>query len=274
MSSTDRGQTPPQRLQKLLAQAGLGSRRALEARIAAGEIQLNRRRAKLGDKVAAGDVVSLNGVEYAVAAAAAPAPRVIVLNKPEGVVCTRSDPDGRPTVFDHLPPLKSGRWITVGRLDLNTTGLLLLTTDGELAHALMHPKSGVDREYACRIRGEVDATTIARLKDGVELDDGPARFSDLVASGGSGQNRWYHVTLMEGRQREVRRLWEAVGVQVSRLKRVRFGAVFLPSRLKLGRSEELSARDVKILREDVGLVGEPASALVLRRRSRRRTPRR
>lgn len=259
----------PQRLQKLLAQAGWGSRRALEARIAAGEIRLNGRTAKLGDKLAAGDVVSRAGVDYVVAEAAAPAPRVIMLNKPEGVVCTRSDPQGRPTVFDHLPPLRHGRWICVGRLDLNTTGLLLLTTDGELAHALMHPASGVDREYACRIRGEVDAAARARLKSGVELDDGPARFSDLVAAGGSGRNRWYHVTLMEGRQREVRRLWEAVGAQVSRLKRVRFGAVFLPSRLKVGRYEALSSQDVRVLREDVGLAPEPAPALVLTRRRKR-----
>ncbi len=267
---------PGIRLQKLLAQAGLGSRRALEARIAAGEILVNGRPARLGDRVAAGDQVGAAGIRYAVAPANAPATRVIMLNKPEGVVCTRTDPDGRPTVFDHLPPLKDGRWITIGRLDLNTTGLLLLTNDGDLANTMMHPRGGVDREYACRIQGEVDDEMLARLKAGVELDDGPARFSDVVAAGGSGANRWYHATLMEGRKREVRRLWEAVGVRVSRLKRVRYGAVFLPSRLRLGRYEELSPADVKVLREDVGLPGVAPAGLKLKRlggrRSRSRIP--
>lgn len=262
---------PAMRLQKLLAQAGWGSRRALEARIAAGEIRINGRTAQLGDKAGPGDELVAGGVHYTVAEAPAPATRVIMLNKPEGVVCTRTDPDGRPTVFDHLPPLKDGRWIAIGRLDLNTSGLLLLTTDGELANTMMHPSGGVDREYACRIQGTVDDEALARLKAGIELEDGPARFTDVAAAGGSGANRWYHATLMEGRKREVRRLWEAVGVRISRLKRVRYGAVFLPSRLKVGRFEELPPADVRVLREDVGLSPAAPAGLRLKRLRGRRT---
>ena len=174
-------------------------------------------------------------------------------NKPLGEVTTRSDPEGRKTVFDRMPNLSEGRWVSVGRLDINTSGLLLMTTDGELANAMMHPSSQVDREYACRILGNVDPAALERLKAGVELEDGPAKFSDIVAAGGSGENRWYHVTLMEGRNREVRRLWDSQGVMVSRLKRVRYGAVFLPKRMKMGEFKFLTDDDHKVLREDVGL---------------------
>ena len=263
MASRTSNESGAQRLQKVLAQAGWGSRRALEVRMSAGEIILNGVPAKLGDKVKQGDIIARAGARYTITVAAV-AGRMIVLNKPAGVVCTRSDPEGRRTVFDHLPALRKGRWITIGRLDIATTGLLLLTTDGELANAMMHPSGGVDREYVCRVQGEVSTEMIAKLKSGVQLDDGPAHFSDLVESGGSGENHWYHVTLMEGRNREVRRLFEAVGVRVSRLKRVRFGAVFLPSRLKVGRFEELSEQDVRVLREDVGLTPTPLMELALK----------
>jgi 23S rRNA pseudouridine2605 synthase len=180
--------------------------------------------------------------------------RVIVYSKPEGVICSQSDPEGRPTVFDHLPKLKNQRWISVGRLDINTSGLLILTTDGELANRLMHPSYQIDREYAVRIHGEVDDAMLNRLKEGVLLDDGIAKFTDVREFGGEGKNKWFHAVVMEGRNREVRRLWESQDVQVSRLKRVRYGCIFLPSRLKVGAWEELTTKDINDLR---GLVNLP-----------------
>jgi len=188
-----------------------------------------------------------------VAAAAEVLRRVLIYNKPEGEVTTRKDPEGRPTVFDRLPRLREHRWISIGRLDLNTTGLVMFTTDGELANRLMHPSSEIDREYAVRIFGEVDDAMIERLRTGVTLDDGEAKFSDISAAGGTGMNRWFHVTLLEGRNREVRRLWESQGVRVSRLKRVRYGSIFLPSRLTVGKWEELDQKAVDLLSRTVGL---------------------
>jgi 23S rRNA pseudouridine2605 synthase len=258
--------SPParrERLQKLLANAGEGSRRALERRIEAGDVRVNGKVASLGETATIGDNISIGGAEYRVVDKPA-FHRSIVYNKPLGEITTRHDPQGRPTVFDRLPPVKGGRWVAIGRLDINTTGLLLLTTDGELANAMMHPSSRVDREYACRVFGEVDEDMLQRLKNGVELEDGPAHFGDIVDSGGDGENRWYHVTLMEGRNREVRRLWASQGVTVSRLKRVRYGAVFLPHRLRMGEWSELSPEDHGILREDVGLQQAPAGQLSLR----------
>ncbi len=266
MSDAEASSSAPargERLQKLLANAGEGSRRGLEKRIEAGEVRVNGKVATLGDTAGVGDEVALDGATYRVVNKPA-FHRSIVYNKPLGEITTRSDPEGRPTVFDRLPRVKGGRWVAVGRLDINTTGLLLLTTDGELANAMMHPSSQVDREYACRVFGEVDGAMLERLKRGVELEDGTARFGDIVDSGGDGENHWYHVTLMEGRNREVRRLWASQGVTVSRLKRVRYGAVFLPHRLRMGEWSELSPEDHRILREDVGLPGEPAGQLSLR----------
>lgn len=255
--------TGGERLQKLLANAGEGSRRGLEQRIADGAVRVNGAVATLGDSAVVGDEIAIDDRVYRVVDKAA-FHRSIVYNKPLGEITTRNDPQGRPTVFDRLPRVKGGRWVAVGRLDINTTGLLLLTTDGELANAMMHPASRVDREYACRVFGEVDEDMIRRLKRGVELDDGPAKFGDIVDSGGEGENRWFHVTLMEGRNREVRRLWASQGVTVSRLKRVRYGAVFLPHRLRMGEWSELSPEDHRVLREDVGLPGEPKGQLSLR----------
>ena len=242
----------PVRLQKIMASAGLGSRRALEQRIKSGEVYINGAAASIGQVVSNGDKVGLDGKEWKVIDIKV-TQRSLVYNKPIGEVTTRSDPQGRPTVFDKLPIIKEARWIAVGRLDINTSGLLLMTTDGELAHAMMHPSNQVDREYACRIFGEIDAENLANLKNGVMLDDGPAKFSDIVAAGGEEGNQWFHVTLLEGRNREVRRLWASQGVVVSRLKRVRYGAVFLPKRLSMGDWSELTTRDHKVLREDVGL---------------------
>jgi 23S rRNA pseudouridine2605 synthase len=242
----------PERLQKIMATAGLGSRRVLEQKIKKGEVLINKKPASLGQSASAGDLISFEGKEWKVIDLTG-AQRSLVYNKPTGEVTTRSDPQGRPTVFDKLPKVHGGRWIAVGRLDINTSGLLLMTTDGELANAMMHPSNKVDREYACRIFGEVDAEKLANLRKGVMLEDGMAQFSDIQAAGGEEGNRWYHVTLLEGRNREVRRLWASQDVMVSRLKRVRYGAVFLPKRLRMGDWSELSAIDHQTLREDVGL---------------------
>ena len=242
----------PERLQKILANAGLGSRRMLEKQIKKGDILINHKPAIIGQSVSADDHIGFDGKEWKVIDVSG-VQRSLVYNKPTGEVTTRSDPQGRPTVFDSLPAIQGARWIAVGRLDINTSGLLLMTTDGELAHAMMHPSNQVDREYACRIFGDVDAEKLINLRKGVMLEDGMAQFSDIRAAGGDEVNGWYHVTLLEGRNREVRRLWASQDVVVSRLKRVRYGAVFLPKRLRMGDWSELSATDHKTLREDVGL---------------------
>ena len=242
----------PERLQKIMAAAGLGSRRALETRIKSGEASINGNTATIGQNVSDGDRVSFDGKDWMVVNSQSPH-RNLVYNKPTGEVTTRSDPQGRPTVFDRLPRIQDARWIAVGRLDINTSGLLLMTTDGELAHAMMHPSNQVDREYACRIFGDVDAQKLDNLRKGVMLDDGMAQFSDIQGAGGEEGNRWFHVTILEGRNREVRRLWASQDVTVSRLKRVRYGAVFLPKRLNMGDWSELTESDHKVMREDVGL---------------------
>lgn len=224
-------------------------------------MRVNDTAAGIGRTVGAGDRISLDGRDWQVVARQAEH-HTLIYNKPEGVVTTRSDEKGRPTVFDKLPRLKHQRWIAVGRLDLNTTGLLILTTDGELANTLMHPASNVDREYVCRVRGVLDEDQLRQLQKGVRLDDGMARFTDIVPGEVTTSHAWYTVALTEGRNREVRRLWEAVGCQVARLKRVRFGPVFLPATVKVGRYKEMTAEDHRVLREDVGLTGA-ATELVL-----------
>jgi len=246
-----------------MAAAGLGSRRALEKQIAEGKVQLNGGPAKLGQNVGEGDKINFEGRRWLVVSKPV-RHRTLIYNKPEGEVTSRSDPQGRPTVFDKLPRVRNGRWIAIGRLDINTTGLLLLTTDGEFAHKMMHPSSNVDREYACRIRGEASLEQIQQLKSGVELEDGPASFSDIKAAGGSGENHWYHITIMEGRNREVRRLWASQGLTVGRLKRVRYGAAFLPKRLRMGQWSEVSPRDHEVLREDIGLAANASGLSLLR----------
>lgn len=243
-----------EKLQKVLARAGQGSRREMEALITAGRVSVDGKVATLGDRVEVNAVIRVDGHQVKTRAAEEVICRVLAYHKPEGEMCTRHDPEGRPTVFDRLPKMDGARWIAVGRLDVNTSGLLLFTTDGELANRLMHPSYEMDREYAVRVRGEVDEEMLERLKTGVMLEDGPARFSDIQqAPGGEGFNRWFHCVVMEGRNREVRRLWESQGLVVSRLKRVRFGPVFLTSELSVGRWREMSQREVDVLSAEVGL---------------------
>lgn len=259
----DKTQQPPEnepipvsgeKLQKVLARLGIGSRRDMEQWITQGRIKVNAVVAVLGQRILAQDAITVDGRLIQGAEIAHCVRRVLIYNKPEGEICTRHDPEGRPTVFERLPRLKEGRWINVGRLDINTTGLMLFTTDGELANRLMHPSYEMDREYAVRVRGEVEDDMLERLKTGVMLEDGPARFTDVQkAPGGEGLNHWFHCVVMEGRNREVRRLWESQGLVVSRLKRVRFGPVFLASNLSLGRWRELTQAEVDVLSEEVGL---------------------
>lgn len=237
-----------ERLQKVLAAAGLGSRRSIEDWIRAGRIAVNGQVADLGQRVLATDRVTLDGAPVAAARHAASAERVVLgYHKPVGEMTTRSDPQGRPTVFDQLPPAPSGRWIVVGRLDVNTSGLLLFTNDGELAHRLMHPSSEIEREYLVRVRSRPDEATLARLRAGVILDDGPARFDRIVAQQATDGHAWFRVVLHEGRNREVRRLWSAVGHEVSRLTRVRYGNVELPRDLRPGQARTLPATLVEEL---------------------------
>ena len=248
-----------QKLQKVLANLGLGSRRKMERWIEEGRVTVDGSVATLGDRVHAGQALRLDGKPLEVDAAEQV--RVLLYHKPVREVCSRDDPEGRKTVFERLPKLKSGRWISVGRLDFNTSGVLLFTTDGALANALMHPSSAIEREYLVRVMGRVDEPMLERLKDGVELDDGPARFSDIQEGGGDGINRFFYVVLMDGRNREVRRLWESQGTAVSRLKRVRYGEVFLPSKLKKGQWLELPQRDVDVIYQMAGLPTKEVASL-------------
>ena len=236
-----------ERLQKLLAAAGLGSRREIEGWIAAGRVTVNGAPVQLGQRVESLDGVAVDGKVLRRTAQAGSLPRVIVYNKPEGEICSRKDPEGRPSVFEQFPRLRDGRWVLVGRLDLNTAGLLLATDHGELANRLMHPGFGIEREYLVRVNGDVDEGTLARLRRGVQLDDGMAAFDEVTERGGSGRNRWFSVVLREGRNREVRRLWEAEGCTVSRLKRVRFGPVSLGPRDVRGKWRDLDEAGVRQL---------------------------
>ncbi|MEN4831138.1 23S rRNA pseudouridine(2605) synthase RluB [Pantoea vagans] len=261
-----------EKLQKVLARAGHGSRREIESMIAAGRVSVDGKIATLGDRVESSKSlkIRIDGHLVSIAESATEVCRVLAYYKPEGELCTRSDPEGRPTVFDRLPRLRGSRWIAVGRLDVNTCGLMLFTTDGELANRLMHPSREVEREYAVRVFGQVDDDKIRQLSKGVQLEDGPAAFKTLKFGGGEGINQWYNVTLTEGRNREVRRLWEAVGVQVSRLMRVRYGDITLPKGLPRGGWTELDLSAVNYLRNLVELDDETVTKLVVEK-DRRRT---
>lgn len=246
-----------EKLQKVLARAGLGSRREMERRIEAGRVQVNGRPASLGDRVEPGARIHVDGRPVSAATLAPTARRVIVYHKPTGELVTRSDPEGRRTVFRRLPRLKSGRWLAVGRLDINTSGLLLLTTDGELANRLAHPSYRLVRDYAVRIFGRLDEATLRRLTEGVTLEDGLAAFESIQPlDTGEAANSWYRVRLREGKNRLVRRLWESQGVQVSRLMRVQYGPVEMPAGLREGQVQALTAGEVRHLAELVNLEGD------------------
>jgi len=267
-----------ERIQKVLARAGIGSRRSVESWIGEGRVRVNGEAAAAGAAVKPDDRVSVDGRHYRVVPAKRKPARWLRYHKPVGEVSTRDDPENRPTVFDRLPRLREagGRWVALGRLDINTSGLMLFTDDGTLANALTHPSREVEREYAVRVRGQVSDEALKQLGEGIELDDGLARFDRVIDVGGEGSNHWYHVVLHEGRRNEVRRLWEAIGCQVARLTRVRFGPIELPRRLRQGRFEDLSPEEVGQLHaigggEDAspGLTLEPLSG----RRGRKKTGR-
>jgi 23S rRNA pseudouridine2605 synthase len=248
-----------EKLQKVLARAGKGSRREIEAMISAGRVSVDGNNAYLGDRVDGTEQIRIDGHQVKLTAQEDDLCRILMYNKPEGEMCTRKDPEGRVTVFDRLPPLESGRWVAVGRLDINTSGMLLFTTDGELANRLMHPSQKVEREYAVRVFGEINEAMLQTLRAGVKLEDGMARFQKITYRGGEGRNHWFHVVLSEGRNREVRRLWESQEVQVSRLIRVRYGDMEMQRQLPLGGWTELGLKEVNYFRKLVDLTSETQS---------------
>ncbi len=268
---------PLERLQKVLARAGLGSRRQVDEWVSAGRIQVNGKVAEPGIKINGTERIEIDGKPVRLNLDEDEVPLVLAYHKPVGEICSRDDPEHKNNVFSSLPRVKTGRWISVGRLDLNTAGLLLFTTDGELANRLMHPSSEIEREYAVRILGEVDMPMLTRLIEGVELEDGKARFTAIEESGGSGANHWYHVIIKEGRNREVRRLWESQGVTVSRLSRVRYGSVILERKQREGKWRLLEDAEARTLYESVGLAFKGSSncksQLVKKNRSQPRAKR-
>jgi len=255
-----------ERLQKILANTGLGSRRELETWIAAGEVNRNGQIAKLGDRAEMDDNLTVRGRYYRVVSDDAASSRIIAYHKPDGEITTRSDPERRRTVFERLPRLHDGRWISVGRLDINTLGLLLLTTDGQLAHGLMHPSRQVEREYAVRVKGRVNDTMLEHLRNGVHLEDGMASFDRVWADEQhrDSANNWFRVIVREGRNREVRRLWESQGVMVSRLIRVRYGPIVMPKWLARGKFANLGDDQIADLRLAAGLKESTAQSNTLK----------
>ena len=239
------------RIQKLIANAGYGSRRWAERLIEQGRISINNQEAKLGDKAKISDKVTIDGRLIDLGRYAEEETKVLILNKQAGVICSNKDEEGRQSVFEFLPD--NSRWVMVGRLDLNTSGLLLFTNNGDLANKLMHPSSEIDREYAVRVLGKVEDEHIKKLTNGIELEDGFAKFHRVTLGGGEGANRWYHVVVREGRKREVRRLWEALDFKVSRLIRTRFSDIRLPEKLRANQSEYLKPKQVQALLKSVNL---------------------
>ena len=253
----------PERLHKLLAQSGIGSRREMETLIAAGRVNVNGETAQTGQSATPGDRIKVNG-KLVHLKFSNRLPRVIIYHKPEGEIVSRDDPEHRPNVFTALPKMTGGRWVAVGRLDFNTSGLLLFTTSGDLANWLMHPRYNLVREYAVRVLGEITLEARQRLLDGIELDDGTAQFATFQDVGGDGANHWYRVSLFEGKNREVRRMFEAVGVVVSRLMRVRYGPFILPPNLKRGKVLEVGEGDVQKLLADFDM-DDPSPGRPLRK---------
>jgi 23S rRNA pseudouridine2605 synthase len=233
-----------ERLQKILSQAGLGSRREMERWIENGWVQINGKPVKLGDLAGAEDKITVKGKLIPNPLKSKQETRILLYHKPVGEISSRHDPKFEKTVFDNLPHLKHARWVQVGRLDLNTSGLLIFTNNGELANQLMHPRYGLEREYAVRVRGQVTHEILNNLQKGVALEDGPGKFTRIEFRGGEGSNTWYHVTLNEGRNREVRRLWESQGLEVSRLIRIRYGTLAMPRYLARGQTYELTPKEV------------------------------
>lgn len=250
--------TEGEKLQKILARGGYGSRREIERLIEQGLVQLNGRTAKLGDRATTDDKIQVRGHTVKATRLAKQPTQVLLYHKPEGRVCSRADEQGRDSIFDQLPPIHNGRWISIGRLDINTSGLLIVTNNGELANRMMHPSYELEREYAVRIFGEVGDDVLARLRQGVMLEDGLAKFDHVsrIPSDEDAINQWFRVILKEGRYREVRRLWESQGLQVSRLMRIRYGDFSLPRGLRRGKSEPLNWIQVNKLLADVGLAKE------------------
>ncbi len=247
------------KLQKLLAHAGLGSRREIEVWISDGRITVNGKRAKLGDRAAASDRILIDGKLQALSSRRDQNVKALIYHKPEGEICSRKDPKGRPTIFENLPAIPGGRWVSVGRLDLNTSGLILLTNSGDLANKLMHPSTGLDREYLVRIRGRASDDSIEKLtKTGVNIDGKPAKFVSVLVADLSeeGTNHWYRVIIKEGRNREVRKMWDAVGHTVSRLKRIRYGTIKLTRDLKRGQCQRMAPMQLEKLVSSVGLSEE------------------
>jgi 23S rRNA pseudouridine2605 synthase len=259
------------KLHKALAQAGLGSRRDMEELVRAGEVTVNGTPATIGARVAPSDVIEVQGRPLTRHAGAGPTTRVLLYYKPEGEIVSHDDPGGRSTVFEKLPRPRGAKWLAIGRLDINTSGLLILTTSGELANRMMHPRYEIEREYAVRVLGRVSPEQQAKLTSGIQLDDGVARCDSVQDRGGEGANHWYHVVLREGRNREVRRLFQAVGLTVSRLMRVRFGDIALPRGLKRGGYYELAPREVRSLLGALGLQGVTEAARPEQGRGRRRS---
>lgn len=259
------------KLQKALAQAGLGSRRDMEELVRAGHVTVNGAPATIGARVSPGDIIQVNGRTIGRSADSTP-PRVLLYYKPEGEIVSRDDPEGRPSVFDRLPRPRGAKWLAVGRLDFNTSGLLILTTSGELANRMMHPRYELEREYAVRVQGRLSADQQAKLLSGLRLDDGMARCEAVHDRGGEGANHWYHIVIREGRNREVRRLFEALRLRVSRLMRVRFGSVSLPRSLRRGQYAELTRPEVRQLLASLGLETPSAATAPGARSARPRHP--